>query len=189
MIACQTANSLRGIGRYTQQLVRALLAQDTTTEYVLYYRAGLTPPTALWPASPPAGYCETADRQPPRSVLPAPGGGCATNPEALDLLLVTSPFETLLFHEPLLAKPVCGLRLAAVVYDLIKLLFPDRYLPPRDANTNLYHESLFHLRQFDVLLAISHATKADCERLLGIPSGASSPSGRRATRSSSCRPA
>ena len=49
----------------------------------------------------------------------------------------------------------------------LDLLFPEEYLHGDFARR--YYRDLLALRRYDVLLAISSATKADCETVLGIP--------------------
>ena len=64
-----------------------------------------------------------------------------------------------------------GPALAAVVYDLIPLLFQDRYLRlwPGTSFTRRYHWALERLRTYDLLLAISEATRGDVIRVLNAP--------------------
>lgn len=152
----------RGIGRYTQQLVAALLARDRVNQYVLYYYGQL----AHGPL--PAGNASL------RTLRFGKDPGQPTdlerltrqNPDHLDLLLLTCP----LYPSPKYVvppRPANNLRMAAVVYDLIPALFPGEYL--RGDFARWYYRDLQALRRYDGLLAISAATKADCEALLGVP--------------------
>ncbi len=63
--------------------------------------------------------------------------------------------------------PAHGLRLAAVVYDLIPLLFPECYLPDARVRRR-FHEAISALRRYDAILTISEWTRSDCLRLLGL---------------------
>ena len=91
----------------------------------------------------------------------------AANPDGLDVLLQPSPFEPSAdFRLPY--RPAHGLRLAAVVYDLIPLLFPERYLPDERVRRR-FHAAISALRRYDAILTISEWTRSDCLRLLGLP--------------------
>src|SRR5207244_1077624 len=91
----------------------------------------------------------------------------ATNPDGLDVLLLPSPFEPRA-ELRLPDRPVHGLRLAAVVYDLIRLRFPERYLPDVRVRRQ-FSAALAALRRYDAILTISEWTRSDCVRLLGLP--------------------
>ena len=52
----------------------------------------------------------------------------ATNPDGLDVLLLLNPLEMAPGYD-LPAKPLNGLKMAAVVYDLIPLIFQEEYFP------------------------------------------------------------
>ena len=129
MFGTQSACSRnRGIGRYTRNLAAAPLARDSDNEYVLYCREGL--PTDHIPKAPNAIT---------RQLRPDPARGEATlahvmehlaetNPDGLDVLLVCNPLSTALGFE-IPAKPLNGLKMASVVYDLIPLIFQEEYFP------------------------------------------------------------
>ena len=114
----------------------ALLARDPDNEYVLYCREGL--PTDHIPEAPNAVT---------RPLRPDPARGEATlaqvmerlaetNPDGLDVLLVCNPLAmTPGFDIP--AKPLNGLKMAAVVHDLIPLLFPAEYFPVAGARSRV----------------------------------------------------
>ncbi|MHC5544661.1 glycosyltransferase family 4 protein, partial [Singulisphaera rosea] len=92
-----------------------------------------------------------------------------TNPDELDLLLVLSPFEHWTGYMPP-SKPLeGGLKLAAVVYDMIPFLFQDE--DQFSSGLMRFYRILEDLRRYDALLAISEATRADCQLLLGLPEG------------------
>ena len=120
----------RGIGRYTRNLAATLLARDPTNEYVLYCQDGL--PTDQIPTAPNAVI---------RLLRPDPARGettlahamerlTETNPDGLDVLLLLNPLEMAPGYD-LPAKPLNGLKMAAVVYDLIPLIFQEEYFPVR----------------------------------------------------------
>jgi glycosyltransferase involved in cell wall biosynthesis len=171
MIGLQSpANRGRGIGRYTKHLLESLLAANREDQYVLMYHAGL-PVQHDFPATP----CTTPvilERDPDKGDR-TPGDrlerALHTNEYALDLFLETSPLE-MPHHEGyrLPATPLGGPRMVAVLFDLIRYLYPEEYLQDmRFSDT--YYESVRKLQQYDGLLAISHATRRDCLRILGVP--------------------
>jgi len=169
MIGTQSVSRNRGIGRYSRNFVATLLARDPSNHYVLYAQHGL--PTDQIPQAPNAVV---------HLLRPEPALGettlahvvvrlTETNPDGLDVLLLLNPLEMALGFDPP-AKPLNGLKLAAIVYDLIPLLFQEEYFPywrgpglvPR------YLQSLIRLRSYDALLAISEATRRDLVSLLGL---------------------
>lgn len=86
-----------------------------------------------------------------------------------DALLICSMFETgsnytteidwaALQHVPT----------AVVSHDLIPLLFPEQYLPDGHFHTNRYRCRLNDIRQFDLILSNSEATKRDSSTHLGV---------------------
>ena len=80
----------------------------------------------------------------------------AANPDGLDVLLQPSPFEPSAdFRLP--DRPAHGLRLAAVVHDLIPLVFPERYLSD-DRVRRRYRAATSALRRYDAILMISEKT-------------------------------
>jgi glycosyltransferase involved in cell wall biosynthesis len=166
MLGMQTPDHRgRGIGRYCAELSRALFREASAHRFLLYKHDGL--PTDGLPEG-----SNTSTRTLPRD----PGGRASTtalarvvdsNPDGLDVLLVLSPFEPCADYR-LPDRPVHGLRLAAVVYDLIPLLSPERYLP-NDRLRRQFHAALGALRRYDTILTISEWTRLDCLRLLGLP--------------------
>ena len=88
--------------------------------------------------------------------------------EGCDRLLIGSPFE----EAPGLVVPdtsdgMKNIRIWLILYDLIPLLYADRYL--NDATeSRRYHARLQLLREADGLLAISEATRQDAVRHLEI---------------------
>ncbi len=158
----------RGIGRYGQHLIAALMTAPGDHQILVYAHEGL--PTDRIPASVPASAI--------RQLAPDPTRGevrlahrmdrlARENRDGLDALLVLSPFEHWDHYAPP-ARPVGGPLLATVVHDLIPLLFQDQYLPdPADASW--FNRRLRSLRQADLLLANSEATRADCLATLDLP--------------------
>jgi glycosyltransferase involved in cell wall biosynthesis len=168
LFGTQSASRNRGIGRYSRKFVAALLARDPDNDYVLYCREGL-----------PIDHIPTAPNALVSPLRPDPVRGertlahtmervTETNPDGLDVLLVLNPLELALdFDIP--AKPLNGLKIAAVVYDLIPLLLQEQYiLRWWPELLRRYSEALDRLRNYDALLAISEATRSDFLALLGL---------------------
>jgi glycosyltransferase involved in cell wall biosynthesis len=87
-----------------------------------------------------------------------------------DVLLICSLFETGTPHSTELDWSILGnIPTAVVGYDLIPLLFPDRYLLEGYFVTDWYRARLDDLLRFDLILSISEATKRDLIEHLGIP--------------------
>jgi glycosyltransferase involved in cell wall biosynthesis len=162
MLGVQSSASRgRGIGRYARCLTAALLERGSQHEFLLYAHRGL--PTDAFPTA------SNATVRPMPEELPAPEAVerlASANPDALDALLILSPFELHEEYRPP-ARPLSGLRIAAVIYDLLPFLFQERYLTYGPA-ARWFYRSLERLRGYDHLLAISEATAADARRLLGL---------------------
>ena len=95
-----------------------------------------------------------------------------TNPDGLDVLLLLNPLEMAPGYD-LPAKPLNGLKMVAVVYDLIPLLFQEEYFPgwPGPEFVRRYFQGLNRLRSYDALLAISEATRRDLSVVAGSVPG------------------
>ena len=120
----QTASRNRGIGRYSRSLVTTLLTRDHDSHYVLYGQRGL--PTDQIPTAPNAVV---------RLLRPDVARGektlahslerlIATNPDGLDVLLLLNATKMAPGCD-VPVKPSNGLRMAAIIYDLIPFLFQD----------------------------------------------------------------
>lgn len=164
MLGVQSPSRLRGIGRYTRQLVEQLLTRFNEHEYVLYFYEGLPGLTDLWPGEPtvrhlPADDDDASLRSRPQCL--------ARNPDDCDILLISCAFEQYERYLPP-SKPVGGPKMAAILYDLIPALMPDKYL--QDATVSqYYHWALRTVRHYDLLLAISEASRRDWSRLMNVP--------------------
>ncbi|MHB1414818.1 MAG: glycosyltransferase family 4 protein, partial [Chloroflexota bacterium] len=175
----QTAQSRnRGIGFYTEELVRALLEVDTGDEYLLLVDASLPKPglvaapqkTARWRSllldpptvrniPSPEEYDENAEFR-YGSYLEA-----ILLREKVDLLHVASPFEWELYT-PVRFR---SLPVVATLFDLIPLVLRDRYLdtmPP--SMQDRYYWTCAGLANVDRIVTISECSKADACRHLGV---------------------
>jgi glycosyltransferase involved in cell wall biosynthesis len=168
MFGTQSASRNRGIGRYTRNLVATMVARDPYNEYVLYCHEGL-----------PTDHIPVASNTVTRPLRPDLARGeltlahtmerlAETNPDRLDVLLLANPLEMALGFD-LPAKPLSGLKMAAVVYDLIPLIFQEEYFPkwPGPEWVGRYLQGLTRLRSYDALLALSEATRNDFLSLVG----------------------
>lgn len=181
--ACQTNSRDRGIGRYAMSLVQALAselnekdeliiaidmadacrARDVRNE--LRHRCVNAKVVGY-------GYPAMAHSDASPSIRKLAGQVRSRFYASLqpDVLLISSLFETGTSHSTELDWTILGNVPTAVVgYDLIPLLFPDRYLPEGYFVTDWYRARLDDLLKFDLILSISEATKQDLITQLGIP--------------------
>ncbi|HVX10983.1 MAG TPA: glycosyltransferase family 1 protein [Pirellulales bacterium] len=159
MLAAQSAGCSRGTGRYIRALLPELL-HASSHECFLYYHGGLAQQA-------PHEYAN-------ERVLPAEASLhlgverlLRTNADNLDVLLLSCPLEN--FEGYLPPFPRRGrARLAAIVYDLIPLRFPQHYLR-HPAIADAYRRALAAVRQYDLLLTISESSRQEVIRALRVP--------------------
>jgi glycosyltransferase involved in cell wall biosynthesis len=90
-----------------------------------------------------------------------------TNADGIDVLLLSCPLEN--FHGYLPPFPRRGSpKLAAIIYDLIPLRFPQQYLAHPGISAS-YRRALAAIRQYDLLMTISEACRQDVLDLLRVP--------------------
>lgn len=145
----------RGIGRYVTELAVAIEQAHPAAVGGWILR----------PDMPVPGHAETLIRNARYRLQDDPD---ITSP---DVWHATSPFESLLDPVerlwPTWARGA-GTRLVATLYDLIPILYPERYLS--NSTIRRAYKSRLHLvERADRVLAISEATANDGIRLLGIP--------------------
>jgi len=179
----QTESRFRGIGRYTLSLAKAMAAQAGAHEMRVLANgayassaaqlrtefAGLVAPGAYATYThPPMDPHDTDDlrRETVASALIHAGYQAI----GADALLCASPFEG--WGECGVVPQAddrlpAGLKVA-VLYDFIPWLFPKQHLDPVPEYRKWYARRLATLRQYDLLLAISDATRADAIRLLDL---------------------
>lgn len=164
--ALQGPSRHRGIGRYSSCLLRALAEIEDGIELVVHEdlpapAAVGVPPERQWAFRPPL----------PREVRSRAANELyyadwltALHP---DLVLLLSPFDLELLHPRFIgASPPT----AALVYDLIPLLFAHHYLTAPEQLT-AYARSAQRVCAVDLILAISRATASDVKALLGDTRG------------------
>lgn len=159
-----------GIGRYTRDLVREILALGGQYRYTLFYAAG-------WPGA-AVPYQDELDRlcaaHPNVRAAPIP-----LPPRRLTQLwhrlrapipveLFTGPLDVL--HEPdFVLPPTRARRRIVTIHDLSYMVHPECALPSvaRYLNGAVPRS----LARADAVVADSHATRRDLERLLGVEPG------------------
>ena len=167
--ATLTPSRNRGIGRVSRSLLAALLNRDQHNNYVLYGQDDV--PADLIPKAPNAvvRFLRPDAAAGETTVAPALDRLIASNPDSLDVLLLLNPLEMAPCSD-LPAHPSNGMKIAAVIYDLIPLLFqenrPSGWPDPEHLMRNV--ENLSRLGSYDALLAISEATRRDLLSLLGV---------------------
>ncbi len=168
MLALQSPGSrARGVGRFGRNLVGQMLARGEGHEFVLYAHDGY--PIDGIPSAPNAtlSLLRPEPALGERFLRDAMERLGRTNPHDLDILLTLNPFELCPYYDPPNRQPG-GLPLAALMHDLIPFLFQEDYLAePLNAAWN--YRRLALLRHYDVLVTNSHATRADCLKMLDLP--------------------
>lgn len=180
--ACQTDSRDRGIGRYAMSLVQAIaFALDKGDELVVAIDLADASrvrdvrnelrcrdvPAQVVGYGYPTTLC--TDASPAARLLAGQLRSRFFESLSPDALLISSLFETGFRWSTELDWEVLGRVPTAVVgYDLIPLLFAQRYLPDGFFVTDWYRARLEDLPKFDLVLSISDATKRDLVNLLGI---------------------
>lgn len=185
LIGCQTPSRLRGIGRYTLGLTGALARsrgdnemfcmadpllpqsyEELRQEFIRCLPAGHFLPYFHEPI-PENDPNEDKYRQLASSLI------CqARQAVSPDLVLTPSVFEV--WGTPQVVVPLPdgkkrSYKQVAILYDLIPYIFRDRYLDSNPAYGKWYLERFNSLKNFDLLLAISEATRQDAIRILDLP--------------------
>ncbi|MFC4304615.1 glycosyltransferase [Cohnella boryungensis] len=152
MFFAKTEAMKRGIGRYSQNMIEAILNQDAKHTYYYFYPD----------VSKGAEYLKDQLQQ-------------FLYRNRIDVYHMTSPFN--LFHLPanlfqaysdsMLNKAWFGYtRVAATLYDVIPLVLEKQYM--NDFVRPIYMRVIEMIRSCDIIYAISETTKQDAVRLAGI---------------------
>lgn len=153
VVDLQAAQSLgsgnRGIGRYTRDLVRAIVTRHPDAVDRFTYNPAL-------PTDPRLLDIVPADRFVPIHDLAG---------QPIDVFHMTSPFESVPADHLLPAAPVGGL--VATCFDLIPYRFQERYLDPHERPT--YLTRLTVLQTCAAIVTDSASAADDCHQLLGVP--------------------
>lgn len=147
-------NGDRGIPAYAQSLAAELVRRPTGHRWLLLHDPGRPLPGRAAELAAHAAWRTAADLEQDRSLrIDAVLTGCFFLPDHRCDADYLWP-DWLARHAP---------RWTGIVYDLVPLLFPDRYLHRPRARQH-YHGALRLLRKADRLFAISHATRRDAIR-------------------------
>ena len=166
----------RGMGRYTQQQLREVLKLDSQNEYVLFCRhdadASLILPEIRSAPNASVAYIDVSSEW----VHSAPNKCEQTtyyteayqnwiDKQHVDLYHATTPFlwTDLIMHR----FDVCPM--VATFYDLIPLIYPDRYLPRNTEISELYTRALRFIMDSERFVAISKSARQDAINYLGFP--------------------
>lgn len=167
MLGMQSSDSRgRGIGRYCHHFLRAFapLAAERGIDLLAYVHDQL-------PAPPADVLSQMTSRVLPRtsdtdqSSTPTLRRVLLRNSDAIDAILWPSPLEPCNGFQAAPRYPG-GPRSFAVLYDLIPLRWPERYLNCK-ATHKKYLNGIRILRRYDRLFAISEATRREAMDLLG----------------------
>ena len=158
----------RAVAAYARRLVTALVNSDSSDEFILYGHDDY--PRDPIPDGPRATLVLTNSGEGPGETTP--GGRlerlAAANRDRLDWLVVLDPLAPALGMGPP-ARPLGGLKLAALVSDLTPFVVPERDLTDLIQAERGYR-ALARLRQYDAILTPSLTTRGDVIALLGLPS-------------------
>ena len=152
----QTTSAWRGVGVYTEQLVRSLMQIDKSNEYIL--------------------LCSSRRKLPDlpeeigRKIVPLrrPGRGITVWDQLFSYRSLKK-MKVDIFHSPFYATPLAvsgAVGLVQTIHDLTPILFK--------GSTSLKHRMIFNInfhcaRYADKIIAVSENTKKDIVRVLGIP--------------------
>jgi glycosyltransferase involved in cell wall biosynthesis len=152
---------------YARGLAAGLVQADSRHEFVLYGHDEY--PRDAIPVGPRATFVPTGFGA--RLGATTPGARlqalAEANPDQLDWLVVLDPFAPALGFGPP-ARPLGGLRMAALVPELTAFLVPERDL--EDAvQAEQGYRALARLGQYDRILTPSLTTQGGVRKLLGLP--------------------
>lgn len=161
--ALQTRDSRnRGIGRYTQSVVEALLSQQTGHSYKLYANRTLPAPEL------------DSDRFPYHFVDYPHIGSSNLNELLMKTTLLSADIEAIFIPSPMenLDSTIpdytnFSKKVFVVCYDLIPLIFSERYLNDPTMHS-LYMKRLANVQIADFIFAISESTRQDVINYLNI---------------------
>lgn len=155
------ASAERGIGRYSRDLLRALLDHAPEDQFVLYLVNGMDDAGV-----PAAANVRIARVNPITRLNPFTDTSIAwhtnPNPDRLDAMLVLSPLQSHCSRVPTRIP-----RLISVFYDLIPEVLPNDYFDNPDYEA-AHHGYIHALRRYDALLTMSRHARLDLCRRRGF---------------------
>lgn len=163
----QTGHQARGVGTYTRELLRALLALDDDNDYRLVVHPDTAPLAALGPL--PANASLVTLPRPQLGRLT----GFVTHQLALPALLARQQAD--IFHTPgfVAAFSVpgvpwrCPLPLVVTLHDFLPLHVPALF-NDKIVNRWWYRQQMRLARRASQLICVSQATRQDALRVLGV---------------------
>jgi glycosyltransferase involved in cell wall biosynthesis/SAM-dependent methyltransferase len=169
----------RGMGRFSQQQLREVLATDERHEYVLLCREGFDPAEILPEIrSDPKVRIRCLPRLAPVEDGETPNGGRralvleaelqeAVAAERLDVFHATTPF----LLGDVVPQRIAACPYVATHYDLIPMVYPDEYFPGEQdrLGRQAYERALSFVSRADRLAAISRFVRDEAAVYLGFP--------------------
>lgn len=151
LIPLKTYSVTRGIGKYSYDLVKAIIHADRVNRYFLY-----NVPRQLF------NHFQL------ENVTNAESAAQPCDTDSLDLFIFTSIFE--LDYDILPDPDEIRCKKAVIMFDLIPVLFWEHYIACiPDSFVSQYFTRLAFVSQFDLIFAISTTTKNDLVDILEIP--------------------
>ncbi len=180
----QTESRFRGIGRYSLSLAKAIIRNAGDHEIWLVLN-GAFPESVLAFREEFEGMVSQGRIRVFQAPLPVAEHDPANSNRARvaelireyfmeqlnpDVVLVMSLFEGYLDDAVTsVSRFTSSYKTAVILYDLIPYIDEERYLPS-STQKEYYHKKINSLQKADILLAISEASKIECENVLHIPS-------------------
>lgn len=183
MQGAQGENSNRGIGRYSIALVKQMIKSAHDDEFILVLNGMLRQTIEnvkaefselipadnfrVWNSLAPVNYAEQSSKT-NRTIAELTYEAFLLEQQP-DFIFITSLFEGLAdnaacsVHQLQQSVPV-----AVVLYDLIPLIYPDKYLS-NPVVKNWYLEKLEHLKKADLFLSISDSSRQEGLDILKLP--------------------
>lgn len=186
LLACQTYSRFRGIGRYTLSLTQEMAKLRGANKLIVLANSlyqisfeelrqkfiRLLPPGAFLPYSHDLLQYDIGKNFPSQFKIAETLIEHAYQAIAPDVVLTPSLFESWGYGEqsmvPLPDKKYPNQKRAVILYDIIPYLFPKYYLDPSPDTKEWYLERVKKLHNFDLILAISEATRKDAINILGL---------------------
>ena len=179
----QTGSRLRGIGRYSLALARAMIRNagdheilialnglffDTVPSVIEAFRDVLPPENIrLWHAVEPVSSMDPANAwRKSAGELAREAFLASLNPDIVHISSIMEGFGDDAIHSIGLGQ--AKFRTAITFYDVIPLIQKDVYLTPNPTFVGPYHEKLRHTRNADYFLAISESAKQEAVEHLPV---------------------
>lgn len=183
LFPCQTGSRFRGIGRYSLSLAQALARSAQSHDFFMaangLYSERIENIRQISLNGFPVGRLSFYS-QPPQEIFTDAHAyekissaviHLAYQAIAPNAILYPSPFEGWQ-EQGVVALPnglLPGALRIGLLYDFIPWLFPDHHFAPVPGYEAWYVKRLGALQKFDLLLAISDATRRDAIEILGVP--------------------